>query len=250
MSTEVIYTAVMKQAEKLAAHRLFKDHLDVGSGHGRLIALFKEKFDTNSSACDYTDTLMKLENQKVDIANLNLGKLPYPDASFDIVTCTEVIEHLEHYREILREIYRVLKPHGVCIFTTPNTLNINSRLRYLWFGFHNLFGPLPIKNMALHTTGGHITPISWFYLAHSLYDADFKNVEVTVDKYQRSSIWKLIFLWLPIQLFGARALRKEIRKYRTVTFENIALVHTMNSLSILLGRTIVVTARKNNGVPS
>lgn len=242
MSTERIYQAVLGVA---AAHGgTFTRHLDVGAGRGQLIELIRARFQTHSSACDYTDALMKLPGQTVGVVNLNHEPLPYAEASFDLLTATEVIEHLEHYRETLREFFRVLQPGGLCIVTTPNVLNVNSRLRYLWFGFANLFGPLPVRHSALYSTGGHINPVSYFYVAHALLDAGFESVSVTVDKYQRSSSVKSLLLWPLIKLFGALAWRKEVRRFRTIDQDNAPLVQAINSLPLLLGRTIVVAARK------
>ncbi len=247
MSTERIYQTVLD----VAAARGSKhgQHLDVGAGHGRLIELFVSRFQTQSWACDYTDQLMKRPGQKVEVANLNHEPLPYPDARFDLLTATEVIEHLEHYRETLREFFRVLQPGGLCILTTPNVLNLNSRLRYLWFGFANLFGPLPVRHSALYSTGGHINPVSYFYVAHALLDAGFDEVSVTVDKYQRSSLGKAVFLWPLIRFFGALAWRKEVRRFRTIDPQNAPLVRALNSLPLLAGRTIVVSAVKPSGNP-
>lgn len=47
--------------------------------------------------------------------------LPFPDASLDLVWCTEVIEHLHKPEYLLREIDRVLKPQGRAVLTTPNS---------------------------------------------------------------------------------------------------------------------------------
>jgi len=163
MSTQNIYSAVLRLVEQRAARRPFQRHLDVGAGTGELIRLARERFKVESAACDYTDALMKLPGQRVAIANLNTQPLPYADNAFDLLTATEVIEHLEHFRETLREFFRVLEPGGVCVLTTPNILNLNSRLRFLWFGYWNLFGPLPVKHGALYSTGGHTSilfPIS------------------------------------------------------------------------------------------
>jgi ubiquinone/menaquinone biosynthesis C-methylase UbiE len=46
--------------------------------------------------------------------------LPFADASFDLVTAFEVIEHLERWRELLNETSRVLKARGVLLVSTPN----------------------------------------------------------------------------------------------------------------------------------
>jgi 2-polyprenyl-3-methyl-5-hydroxy-6-metoxy-1,4-benzoquinol methylase len=63
-----------------------------------------------------------------------------------LVTCIETVEDLENYREVVREIYRVLQPGGVAVFSTPNILNLRSRLRYLSSGFYNLFGLWRLTN--------------------------------------------------------------------------------------------------------
>jgi len=48
-------------------------------------------------------------------------KLPFPESSFDLTWCSEVIEHSENYKETLNEINRVLKPGGMYMITTPNS---------------------------------------------------------------------------------------------------------------------------------
>jgi ubiquinone/menaquinone biosynthesis C-methylase UbiE len=244
VSTERIYQTVLREAAALNRSRPFHDHLDIGAGRGELIKLFHDRFGTVSRACDYTNELMKLQNQKVDIADLNSQPLPYPDASFDIVTATEVIEHLADFRRVLREIHRVLRPGGVCILSTPNILNLNSRLRFLWFGFWNLFGPLPVKHGNLYSTGGHINPCSWFYIAHALLDAGFAGVTPRVDKYQRSAMPKLALFWPFIKIFGALALQRERNRYKTLDPANEPIVRAMNSMPLLLGRTVIAFAVK------
>lgn len=47
--------------------------------------------------------------------------LPFPDNSFDLVWCTEVIEHLHNPAQLLAEIERVMRPHGTAVLTTPNS---------------------------------------------------------------------------------------------------------------------------------
>lgn len=221
-------------------------HLDIGSGHGDLIQLLRSNgVVTRSSACDYTDTLMQIKDVVVDVVNLNDDRLPYPDASFDLVTCTEVVEHLEHYRKTIREMYRVLKPSGTLVVTTPNTLNLKSRIRFLVFGFFNLFGPLHVRESDLHSTGGHINPVSYFYLAHSMLDAGFENITLAIDKRQGTSIFWIIFLYLPIRIFSTLTLGREKNRYKTIDAHNEQFVLQINKLDILLGRTIIVGCQKN-----
>jgi len=48
--------------------------------------------------------------------------LPYEDASFDIINCMEVIEHIpaEEGDRVIGELRRVIKPDGVLLISTPN----------------------------------------------------------------------------------------------------------------------------------
>lgn len=46
-------------------------------------------------------------------------RLPFNDASFDTVLCTEVLEHLSDPSSVLREVTRVLKPGGRLLCTVP-----------------------------------------------------------------------------------------------------------------------------------
>ena len=206
--------------------------------------MLQARFDIKSSACDYTDSLMKLPNVSVSIADLNHQQLPFPDASFDVVTCTEVVEHLEHYRDTLRDMHRVLKPGGTLVITTPNILNLKSRIRFLIFGFYNLFGPLHVNESELHSAGGHINPVSYFYLSHSLLDAGFVDIHLSVDKKQTTSAMWLPILWLPIKAISALISRREKSRYQTIDEHNEPYVLKINSLDMLLGRTIVVGCKR------
>ena len=114
-----ILTATISEARRLLSKNKYSGgvaHLDVGPGHGDLIKLLRNEGVFISSACDYTAELMKLNDVSVDIVDLNTQKLPYADCSFDLVTCTEVIEHIEHYREDLPRSCIA----GVSIFSSPN----------------------------------------------------------------------------------------------------------------------------------
>ncbi|MES2675203.1 MAG: class I SAM-dependent methyltransferase [Pseudomonadota bacterium] len=45
--------------------------------------------------------------------------LPFGDASIDKIICSEVLEHIDNYRDVLREINRVLKPNGRLAISVP-----------------------------------------------------------------------------------------------------------------------------------
>lgn len=219
-------------------------HLDIGSGTGNLIRRIQQEYAVTSHACDYTDQFMEADGIHIDIVELNKGKLPYPDAAFDLVTFTEVAEHLENYRAIVREVYRILRPGGVVAMTTPNVLNMKSRMRFLITGFWSMFGPLHVGETAIESTGGHITPIPYPYLAHALMNSGFDMPTFNTDKMQFPSLYWYILLYLPIRLFAALAWRKERNKYKTMDQHNTPIMDQINTSAMLLGRSIVVLARK------
>lgn len=49
-------------------------------------------------------------------------RIPFKESSYDVVICHEVYSYLEYPNLLLREIFRVLKPGGICFFTADNLL--------------------------------------------------------------------------------------------------------------------------------
>jgi ubiquinone/menaquinone biosynthesis C-methylase UbiE len=244
LSTPKIHMAVLRAVEKVAPPTFQGDHLDIGSGTGGLLTMLAGRYPLRSFACDYTDELMEREQQKVEIADLNREPLPFGDNRFALVTCTETIEHLENYWGIIREIYRVLQPGGIAVLSTPNILNLRSRFRYLSSGFYNLFGPVMPAEREIHSPRGHINPVSWFYLANALLSTGFEDLDMSIDKYQRRSFLAFPFLIGPISLSNRIVHRRERKKYRSLDQQNAPTVRAMNSPDLLLGRTLIVSARK------
>jgi SAM-dependent methyltransferase len=241
MSTPQIYEAVLRAIEP--SLRPGAAHLDVGAGRGELIREIARSHQVRSQACDFHDERFAGGVPCAQV-NLNRQRLPYEDERFDVVTSSEVVEHLENYRALLRELHRVARAGAVVVVTTPNVLNVASRLRSFLTGFAVLFGPLPVRNDKLYSTGGHITPIPFFYLAHALLDAGFEDVAFAIDKTQRSSAVLACLFWPLIALARLRFMHRERTRYRTLTAQNEALVAQNFSWQLLVGRTIVVSARK------
>jgi len=48
--------------------------------------------------------------------------LPFNDNSFDLVVCSEVLEHLHEYKDAIKEISRVLRPGGQFLASVPAEL--------------------------------------------------------------------------------------------------------------------------------
>jgi SAM-dependent methyltransferase len=59
------------------------------------------------------------------IFNVERDPYPYPDHTFDMVLCCELLEHLViDASHMLRESHRVLKPGGYLFMTTPNAIGL------------------------------------------------------------------------------------------------------------------------------
>ena len=112
--------------------------LDFGSHTGILGVLFQHfnykitSIDLEEVIDDYNEVY---ENNNLEVDKLlpNWEKLPYPDNSFDSIIFTEVLEHLyESPIKILEEFYRILKPNGILLITTPNVNKIENKIRFLF----------------------------------------------------------------------------------------------------------------------
>jgi SAM-dependent methyltransferase len=223
--------------------------LEVGAGEGYLARLLaghiQEKYGVVPaemlSACDLHPENFKPRELRCDRVDPD-GRLPYPDGSFDRVTCVEVFEHIEDQFALAREFFRVLKRGGRLILTTPNVLNINSRLRFLHSGFGQLFNPLPLTNHDPIYLGGHIHPISFYFLAYIFRRAGFDDVRIHFDFQKRSGFALSLLFYLPIQIWHAGFRLRMRRKLGAIYQENRALLNEINRWRMLTSRTIILEA--------
>lgn len=56
----------------------------------------------------------------IDYIEGSANALPFPDAHFDVVSCCDVLEHVDDPAAVLGEISRVLRPEGMFLFDTIN----------------------------------------------------------------------------------------------------------------------------------
>lgn len=112
--------------------------LDLGSGKGDFSNILKDKgFEVYAADMANNPFKNNIHYKKCDF---NKG-LPYPKNFFDIVIAMEVIEHIENPWFFLDQIYKITKPKGLVIITTPNPENYVSRLTYLFLKRFVSFGP-------------------------------------------------------------------------------------------------------------
>lgn len=104
--------------------------LDVGAGAGQLLRHILRYADAEAEiVCfDLSHAMLKraqarLRSDRPKPVVSDMARLPFPDASFDCVTCGWVLEHLPDPRPGLRELARVMQPGGkLLLLTTEDNL--------------------------------------------------------------------------------------------------------------------------------
>jgi len=99
--------------------------VDIGCGSGAICAhmapSFKQMVGVDPEPWerwqDYISEFPTLSFREESIENLSL-----PDASVDVVICNQVYEHVPSPEILIAQIYRILKPGGLCYFAGPNLL--------------------------------------------------------------------------------------------------------------------------------
>ncbi|PYK49887.1 MAG: hypothetical protein DME20_05630 [Verrucomicrobia bacterium] len=132
--------------------------------------------------------------------NLN-DPLPLKDNTFDGVNLVEVIEHVEHQPQLIREIGRVLKDNGVVVISTPNVLNMFSRLRFLFTGF--LRGRVrPLHYRHKPEMAHNIYLIHFYELYYLLFHYGFEVAELRKTRIRFGSPLLAVFLYPFMWLFS------------------------------------------------
>ncbi len=100
--------------------------LDCPCGRGFYLNMIRRVSAARLVGCELDPDIIRKAQQNVahlpdiTLTRGNIYHLPFPDASFDSVILSEILEHITDDQAGLREIWRVLKPGGVVAITVPN----------------------------------------------------------------------------------------------------------------------------------
>jgi SAM-dependent methyltransferase len=173
--------------------------LDMGLFPGTLFKIFKNIFSDETS-WRYSGAGL-IENQEFESFMGELGvelyktnfdpllttkesinvptRLPVEDNSFDFIFCLEVIEHLTVTSYLIEEMYRLLKPGGYLIVTTPNLSRLGNRIK-LMFGRSIL--ELATKEV-LEEAGGWRLHFREYTMSELMYLFENENFIVKYSKF-------------------------------------------------------------------
>jgi len=182
--------------------------LDIPCGQGALaLQLMKMGFEVYCG--DLDPEWFSLKPVNFHVLDLN-DPLPYKDAAFDCVTCVEGIEHLENPHHLVRETSRILKPGGRTIITTPNIMNIKSRLYFLFRSYTNNFRYIKQPSNQKELLALHINPIPFIELKYLLDRYRLRIETISCNRYTRKYPLLMPFL-MPLIRFSTRRKNREAR---------------------------------------
>ena len=230
MAISELHDAVERLLLRCAPSERVQAVLDAGAGHGAFTYRLSRR-GYQVSACDLHPELFELSGVEFRGADL-AREIPWPNDSFDMVVSLEVVEHLDAIGGFFAEVSRVLLDDGVFVFSTPNIISLKSRIRFLMSGHFYSFGPIPEDEA--DAVAQHVSPLPYHLYDFRLRKCGFEVLELATDKRQRSSIGWLV-LW---PLLAARNLLAR-RPHKA---------GANNALTLLLGRHLIVAARKRPGV--
>ncbi len=127
--------------------------LDVGCNIGNITIQIGKYFNLNANdihGVDINDQYIASARKifKAERVDVESEPLPYNDNTFDLVICSQLLEHLKDYRKVIDDIIRVSKKNGYIILGIPNLAHLINRI-YLVFGIQ----PLCINIESFHLRG-------------------------------------------------------------------------------------------------
>ncbi len=118
--------------KKLAAVQPTDRVLEVGCGAGHVLAQFP---GADRTGIDLSPTMVEKAKRRlgpdVRVLQGSAETLPFDDGAFDVVLCTEVLEHVPDPRRVIAELVRVAGPNGRVVVSIPNEVIIDRVKRLL-----------------------------------------------------------------------------------------------------------------------
>lgn len=130
LSTNQRASAVVLTVAQYRSSAPIKRHLDIGCGYGGLLRAFSGPgvssigIEIDPILSEYSR--LNTEDLNVTVRNVSVDDFNFDDAGqFDLITCTEVIEHVADPEKLIRNIVRVLAPGGTLFLRMPNGRSLN-----------------------------------------------------------------------------------------------------------------------------
>ncbi len=133
----------------------FKRILEVGAGDGSILKLLSENgFAPEYHAVEISESGVKhIQTRNIEhLKSVQLFDgyhLPFEDNSFDLIILSHVLEHVEHERNLLREIKRVAR-HSVIEVPIDYKAGVDKRIKhFLAYGHINVYTPTSLRYLLM-----------------------------------------------------------------------------------------------------
>ncbi|MBI4021213.1 MAG: class I SAM-dependent methyltransferase [Candidatus Aenigmarchaeota archaeon] len=101
--------------------------LDVGCGQGYLLSKLRK--DNVIAGVDYIpDNPYRIPKKVVD---LDRDRLPFRPRSFDVIICSNVLEHITRPLHVLQQVKTCLAPGGMAIIALPNEYTLRNKVDFV-----------------------------------------------------------------------------------------------------------------------
>jgi SAM-dependent methyltransferase len=172
-------------------------------------------------------------------------RLPFADNTFEGVVCLEGIEHVLNPFLLIGELIRVARAGGRIVLSTPNIMNMYSRLQFLFTGTFHQFHPALLEEVAPGEVRDrfHVSPLSYPTLRYlgDYFGADV--VHIDGDKVKRLVFMPLYLVVLVLgRIWSYRLFFSPC--YRTHRERNRQLFREINSRPTLFSRSLVLVFEK------
>lgn len=138
--------------------------------------------DIGASGSDHREyfpnrTTLDVDASKNSDVVADAHNLPFKDGSFEVVVCSEMLEHADDPQKVIDEIGRVLKPGGLAVLTTRFAFPIHDAPSDYWrftpYGLRKLFSEFEVIEVA--TDGGPSHTIA-IQLQRIIFQTDLPKV--------------------------------------------------------------------------
>ncbi|MDD4910166.1 MAG: class I SAM-dependent methyltransferase [Candidatus Omnitrophica bacterium] len=218
--------------------------LDIGCGDGDY-AYNLQKMGFSVLAADMDVARFKYADQ-IKFQKCNVAeRLPFDDNSFDFIVLAEVIEHLKNPYDVVKELNRILKPGGKLVLSTPNILNLKSRMRFLIEGCWEYFREIPLEhsqNPKEIIWNLHLIPWRYHELEYLLRYNDLRIESIHTSKYEGRGLAFLV----PLIKFQLKVKEMRANKKGGVNFARINRI--LLSKELLFGEHLIVKAAKTSEI--